>query len=75
MPPPENNDPYPYSFDNQQPPPPHRQTYEEDESVGEAILDEIDEGFNISGKLSGCGWSIVALPLRIIGDIIEGIFD
>lgn len=74
--PPDNNDPYPYSFDDQQPPQQRRRKHqEEDESLGETILDEIDEGLGISSGLLGCAWSILMLPIRFIGKIFGFIGD
>jgi len=72
--PPDNNDPYPYSFDDQ-PPQRKRKYEEEDESIGESILEEIDEGLGISSGLSGCAWSLLMLPFRIIGKIIGFVGD
>lgn len=72
----DNNDPYPYSFDDQQPPQQGRRRHtEEDESLGESILEEIDEGFDVSGRLLGCVWSLLTLPIRFIGKIFGFIGD
>ena len=88
--PPDNNDPYPYSFDDSQQPAPRRtqpppqqpqrrrKNEEEDESVGEEILDEIDDALGISNRVFGCGWWLLTLPIRMISKIfgfIGDIFD
>jgi hypothetical protein len=58
-----------------QPPSKRRQTEEEDESVGQAILDEVDDAFGISDKAFGCARTLLFLPFRIIWKLIDWITD
>jgi hypothetical protein len=51
-----------------------RQT-EEDESVGEALLDEIDDSLGLTAKAAGCIWALIRLPFRIIWKLIDAITD
>jgi hypothetical protein len=79
MPQQDDKDAYPYSFDAHQPPRQpqrtRRNTYEEDESVKEEIIEEIDDALGISNRIMGCGWSLITLPFRFIGKIFGFIGD
>ncbi len=74
MPQPDNGDSYPYSFDHPTPPRKRRNT-EEDQSVKEDVLEEIDDAFGISNRLLGCGWWLILLPVRLIAKIFGFIGD
>lgn len=55
--------------------PRRRRRTEEDESVGDLLIDEIDETFNISGRLLGCAWTLISLPFRFIGRLFGFLDD
>jgi hypothetical protein len=56
-------------------PPPKRRQVEEDESVGEAILEEIDDSLGISEKAFGCAKTLLFLPFRIVWKLIDWMTD
>jgi hypothetical protein len=71
----DEQDPFPYSFDKpQQQAQRKRKPTEEDESLSEEVLDEIDEGLGCSERLLGCGWSLIRLPFRLVWKVISEIF-
>lgn len=90
-PPQDNNDPSSrYSFDystpnpygptdfQQQPMNPYRPTTHVDtdtESVGDVLLDELDEGLGITERAIGCSWWLFTLPFRLVWKIIGSFFD
>lgn len=48
---------------------------EEDDSLVEDVLDEVDEGFGCSQRLFGCAWQLVTLIPRLGWRVISEIFD
>jgi hypothetical protein len=61
-----------YPLDQQ---PRKRRHTEEDETVGEAILDEVDDAFGLAEKATGCIWALIKLPFRIVWKLIDAITD
>lgn len=56
--------------------PPRRRAHtEEDETVGEAILGEVDDAFGVTDKATGCIWALVKLPFRLVWKLIDVITD
>lgn len=52
-----------------------RKTETEDESLGETLLDEADDAFDLSGKVVGCVWWMSRLPFRIVWKLVDAITD
>ncbi len=81
-------DPYPYQFDEHEQPPnvyvgtpdeqrkwQQKKRNEEDDSLAESVLDELDEGLGCSNRLLGCAWQLITLLPRLVWKVISEIFD
>lgn len=70
---PNEQTPYAYSFDDPQQAKRKRKHDEEDESLTEDVLDEIDERLGCSQRL--LGWSVITWLPRLLWKIVSEIFD